>query len=127
MTLLVACVSNPVPTLDLMGTIGYNRLDKVLFQATSLLNEAKMSANSSYTVVISHIYDVLFCLTYCYLSDYTSIPFLFGPKEFALPTKTNRQLRQVERNKDLSSAQRCRQGWGFYRCGWQCPKSWRIN
>jgi len=63
-------------------------------------------------VVISHIYDVLFCLTYCYLGDYTSIPFLSGPKEFALPTKTNHQLRKVSRNKGVSSVHRGSRGMG---------------
>jgi hypothetical protein len=72
-------------------------------EAVSFLNEANVIANSSYTVAIFHIYDVLFCLTYCYLSDYTSMHFLFRPKEFALPTKTNRQLCEVARNKDLTS------------------------
>ena len=100
---------NPVCIVDPMGKIwaGIWSEEWALFQAIPSLNEASLSANSSYMIVISHIYDVLFCLTYCYLRDYTSMPFLSRPKEFALPTKTNRQLRKAARNKELSSVHRC--------------------
>jgi hypothetical protein len=41
-----------------------------------------------------------------------SITFLCGPKEFTLPTKTNHQLSEAGRNKDLSLVDRCRWGIG---------------